>query len=168
MDKNIYEILNKIEKCGFEAYIVGGYVRDYLLGIKSYDIDICTNALPKDIAKIFIGNVSNINYGSYKLTFNNYNFDITTYRRELEYTNRRPTKIEYTSNLLLDIERRDFTMNTIIMNKKGEIIDLLGGINDIQNKKIKCVGNPDNKLKEDPLRILRAIRFAITLNFSLD
>ena len=84
MDKNIYEILNKIEKCGFEAYIVGGYVRDYLLGIKSYDIDICTNALPKDIAKIFIGNVSNINYGSYKLTFNNYNFDITTYRRELE------------------------------------------------------------------------------------
>ena len=73
MDKNIYEILNKIEKCGFEAYIVGGYVRDYLLGIKSYDIDICTNALPKDIAKIFIGNVSNINYGSYKLTFNNYN-----------------------------------------------------------------------------------------------
>ena len=63
MDKNIYEILNKIEKCGFEAYIVGGYVRDYLLGIKSYDIDICTNALPKDIAKIFIGNVSNINYG---------------------------------------------------------------------------------------------------------
>ena len=72
MDKNIYEILNKIEKCGFEAYIVGGYVRDYLLGIKSYDIDICTNALPKDIAKIFIGNVSNINYGSYKLTFNNH------------------------------------------------------------------------------------------------
>lgn len=167
MDKNVYEILNELENLGYEAYVVGGYVRDYLLGTKSYDVDICTNALPKDIIKIF-KNCSNNGYGSFRLTKNNYIFDITTYRMEKEYVNRRPTKIEYTNNLLLDIKRRDFTMNTIIMNKKGTIIDLMEGVKDIQNKKIKCIGNIDQKLKEDPLRILRAIRFAITLDFSID
>lgn len=167
MNKKIYNILNKIEKNGYEAYVIGGYVRDYILGINSYDVDITTNATPKDLNKIFKTNKNTDTYGFYKINNSPYNFDITTYRIELEYNNRHP-KIEYSNNLLDDLKRRDFTINCILMNKEGEIIDPLNGIEDIRNKKIKIVGNAKNKFIDDPLRILRALRFSIILNFKLD
>lgn len=169
MDKNIKLVLNEIEKNGFEAYIVGGYVRDYLLGIKSTDVDICTNALPKNLIEIFnSNNMSNSEYGCFKIQTDQYTYDITTYRQEQKYVNRRPTEITYINNLLTDLERRDFTINTICMNQHGDIIDPLQGRKDLQNKVIKSVGNIKAKLQEDPLRILRAVRFSITLNFKLD
>ncbi len=168
MNLKVKKILEKIEENGFEAYIVGGYVRDYLLGIYSTDVDICTNALPKDILTIFDIKKAPVTYGSVAISNGEYNFDITTYRTEANYKNRRPEEINYTSNLLEDIKRRDFTINSLCMNKDGKIFDYLNGKEDINNRLIKVIGDTNKKLAEDPLRILRAIRFSVTLNFSLD
>lgn len=169
MDSNILKVLNKIEENGFEAYIVGGYVRDLSMGIKTTDIDITTNALPKDLFKIFKkGTQSKDKYGSFRIIKPPYLFDITTYRKESSYVNRRPTEVIYINNLLEDLQRRDFTINSIIMNKNGEIIDLLDGLTDIKNKTIRVIGSPKIKLKEDPLRILRAIRFSTILDFKIN
>jgi len=167
MDKKIFAVLDAIESKGFEAYIVGGYVRDYLRGVASMDIDIATSALPKDLNEIFSSG-TNGDYGSYKIITNKYNFEITTYREEIKYENRRPIETNYVNNLLTDIKRRDFTINSLCMNKEGNIIDLLNAADDIKNKKIKVIGNPKEKLTEDPLRMLRAIRFGVTLDFNIE
>ncbi len=167
MNKKISWVLDKIEKKGYEAYIVGGYTRDMLVGKTTYDIDICTNATPKELISIFPG-ASSKNLGGIEFKWKEYNFEITTYREEIKYQNRRPIKYNYVNNLFVDLNRRDFTINTICMNKKGSIIDLLDGCNDLNNMLIKMVGDMDNKLKEDPLRILRAIRIATVLNFQID
>lgn len=169
MDENIKKILEKIEESGFKAYIVGGYVRDKLLNIETNDVDIITDALPKDLIKIF--NEAKINdeeYGSVKILTNKYNFDINTYRIEFYQNKRRPEKIEYTKDIKKDLLRRDFTINTMYMDKNGKIYDELNGLSDLQGKVIKSVLDPSIKFKEDPLRMLRAIRFATTLNFQLD
>lgn len=168
MDSNIKKVLKKLEDNGYEAYIVGGFVRDYLLGNETVDVDICTNALPKDVLKIFNIKKETSLYGSIKITTKKYNFDITTYRTEGNYDNRRPTNVTYVNNLIDDIKRRDFTINSLCMNSDGTVIDLLGGKKDIVNGLIKVVGDTNLKLKEDPLRILRAIRFSTVLDFKLD
>ena len=170
MFEKAIEVLKIIEKKGFKAYIVGGYVRDIYLSINSSDIDIATSATPKDLIKIFKKNVIiDENYGSTKLTYKNTCFDITTFRRDIKYKdNRKPTEIEYVDTIGEDLNRRDFTINTLYMDKDGNIIDVLNAKKDINNKIIKCVGNADEKLKEDSLRILRAIRFATVLNFRID
>lgn len=168
MDKIIKDVLNKIEDNGYTAYLVGGYVRDYLLGKKTLDVDICTNALPKDLHKIFQGNTSSNNYGGFNLNIKGYNIDITTFRKELSYKKRKPTEIIYIDSLEEDIKRRDFTINSICMDKHEKTIDLVGGTNDLNNRVIRMLGNIKERLAEDPLRILRAIRFACTLDFDLD
>ena len=170
MDKSIVKILSLIEENGFEAYVVGGYVRDFLLDKDTKDIDICTNARVVELVDIFNDfNIVSNNYGAVKITYNDYKFDITTYREELKYNgNRRSLEIKYIDNLVEDIKRRDFTCNTLCMSKEGNIIDVLNGKEDIDNKIIRCVGDVNKKLTEDPLRILRAIRFATVLDFKLD
>lgn len=169
MNKTLISILNRIEKNGFEAYIVGGFVRDILLGHPSYDIDICTNAKPKDLIAIFpSANTADAEYGSVKFRHRKYNVEITTYRKEGDYQNRRPKEITYIQNLMEDLKRRDFTINALCMNRYGETIDIFHGLEDLHDKKIKCIGNMEEKFLEDPLRILRAIRFAVVLDFSLD
>ncbi len=165
MDKVIKSVLDELNK-EYEAYLVGGYVRDYLLGIKTYDVDICTTALPKDIYSIF--NICANNYGGSKLIVDNYNIDITTFRKDSHYNKRRPMEVEYITDLKTDLMRRDFTINTICMDKDGKIIDLLNGVNDLNNRTIKMIGDNIERLVEDPLRILRAIRFATVLDFNLD
>lgn len=164
------EVLNYIENYGFKAYIVGGFVRDYILGISSSDVDVCTNATPKQIKDIFEDSyIPNEEYGAITVIYNNIRFEITTFRREYDYfDNRRPTRIEYTDSIIEDLQRRDFTINTICMNKKGEILDFLNNKDDIYNKVIRTVGNSKERFTEDALRILRAIRFATVLNFKLD
>ena len=163
------EMLSKIEKIGFKAYIVGGYVRDYCLGNKSLDVDICTDATPKDLIKIFKNAILPKDvYGAVTVKYKNIRFEITTFRKELEYKDRKPIKIEYIGDLYSDISRRDFTINSLCMDLNGNIIDLFDGRKDIDNKIIKSLGDANNKFYEDPLRILRAIRFATTLNFDLD
>ncbi len=167
MDKVIKTVLDKIEDAGFSAYIIGGYVRDMLLGNNSLDIDICSDALPKDIKRIFDLNIESDEYGSINFRINEYNFDITTFREDIKYFKRKPVEINYIKDLYTDILRRDFTINIICMNNKSELIDLLNGKDDILNRKIKLIGDV-SKLKDDPLRILRAIRFATILNFNID
>lgn len=164
------KLLKIIEENGFNAYIVGGFVRDKCMNKKSSDVDICTNATPKDLKLIFKDiKLAKEQYGSITLIYNKIRFEITTFRQEKRYLdNRHPSKVKYINNLLDDLKRRDFTINTICIDANENTIDLLEGINDIENKKIKMIGNPRIRLKEDALRILRAIRFATILNFELD
>ena len=159
------EYLKKIEEFGFEAYIVGGYVRDYILGIISTDIDITTSATPKDLESIF---GVKANYGGIKIDDGKYHIDITTYRCESSYFKHIPKKIKYIKDLKRDLVRRDFTMNAICMNSNSEIIDFLNGQKDINDKYIKVIGNINKKFSEDPLRMIRALRFMITYNFKLE
>ena len=170
MEKIIYDVLNKLEENSYESYIVGGYVRDFLLGINSYDIDITTNAKPKEVLEIFkCDSLKLYDYGNVSFEKDNYTFEITTFRKDIKYiNNRKPEKIVYIYSLEEDLERRDFTINSICMDKEGNIIDLHNGRKDLKRKIIRTIGDPDKKLKEDALRILRAIRFATVFRFKLD
>lgn len=164
------KVLKEINSRGYESYIVGGFVRDYILGIDSNDIDIATNATPKEIKEIFDDScLPSEDYGSVTIVKSGILFEITTFRREINYVdNRRPDKIEYIDDLYEDLLRRDFTINSLCMDQEGKIIDLLGGRVDIENKVIKTIGVPEVRFEEDCLRILRAIRFATILGFDLD
>jgi len=167
MNNKVQKVLEKIEENGYEAYVIGGYVRDHLLNIETTDVDICTNALPKDIIEIFEEGTSP-GYGAVAFNQSGFSFEITTYRTEGGYDKRKPTDITYVDNLITDIKRRDFTINAICMSSTGEILDLLNAREDLQNRKIKAIGDVNIKLAEDPLRILRAIRFAVVLDFDID
>jgi len=167
MYETAINLLKKLKNLGYEAYIIGGYPRDLILNIENQDIDICTNALPSKIKELFEVVQDNSRFGSLRIKENNYVFEITTFRIEKEYKGRYPN-IEYTNSLLEDLKRRDFTINTICIDHNGKMIDLMGSREDINNKTIKCIGNIELKLKEDPIRILRAIRFMGKLNFELD
>lgn len=154
-------LLKKINDLGFEAYIVGGFPRDKYLGLNSTDIDICTNLKANEASKYF--SITGITkYGTYKIN----NFEITTFRKDI-YTNSRYPEIEYVDTLDEDLLRRDFIMNTLCIDYKGDYIDKLGAIEDINNKIIRTVKDSDISFKEDPLRIIRALRFKIDLNFEL-
>lgn len=163
------KVLKKIEEASFQAYIVGGYVRDFLLGIESHDIDIATSATPRDLMEIFQDAcLPNEEYGAVTLHVGTCQFEITTFRREFTYfNNRKPIEIEYIEDLKEDLLRRDFTINTLVMDSNKEIKDILGGREDLENQVIKTVGVSYDKFKEDSLRILRAIRFATILHFEL-
>lgn len=164
------EVLKKIESYGFNAYIVGGFARDKYMGRKSTDVDICTNATPKDLKDIFKESMlPKEQYGSVAVIYKKVRYDITTYRKDIKYEkNRLPVEIEYINDLKEDLMRRDFIINTLCINSKGEFVDLLNAKEDLDKKIIVTVGNPDEKLSEDALRILRAIRFATILDFDLD
>lgn len=169
MEKSYYKILDEIESAGFVAYIVGGYVRDKILGVITADIDIITNATPKDLNGIF-KNIKKtyLDYGAVKLYIDNHIIDITTFRREFDYKNNKPSRIEYISSLETDLLRRDFKMNTLVMDKEENIIDLLGGKKDIKDKIITPVKDVNVLFSEDASRMLRALRFMFTLDFTLD
>ena len=164
------KLLEEITSRGFKAYIVGGFVRDYILGINSNDIDITTSATPKDIKEIFDDScLPSEDYGSVTVIMKGIRFEITTFRKEIGYIdNRRPAEIKYIDDLYEDLLRRDFTINTICMDEKGNIVDLLNGQEDLKNGVIKTVGIAKDRFEEDVLRILRAVRFATILDFRLD
>lgn len=163
------KLLKKLTEHSYKAYIVGGFVRDYIMGIESNDIDINTDATPKQIREIFTDScLHNEDYGSVTVIYKGIRFEITTFRKELTYiNNRKPVEIEYINNLYEDLIRRDFTINTLCMDQDGNIIDMLEGKKDIDDKIIRTVGDSSAKFEEDTLRILRAIRFATILNFKL-
>lgn len=164
------ELLNILNDNGYESYIVGGFVRDKLIGKESNDIDICTSATPKEIIELFdIAKSTENQYGAVTVIYKNYKYDVTTFRREIKYEgNRKPVKIKYIKNFKKDLLRRDFTINTLCIDKDEKIIDLLNVRKDIDNKLIKTVGNPRYRIHEDSLRILRAIRFSATLDFDIE
>ena len=168
IEEKALKILSILNENHYEAYIVGGFVRDKLLNIKSNDIDICTSATPKEIMELF-PNTSSPSYGSVNIIYKNTNFDITTFRKDIKYQdNRIPVKIKYIKSIRKDLQRRDFTINTLCMNKNGKISDYLNATPDLNNRLIKTVGNPKYRLKEDSLRILRAVRFATILDFEIE
>ncbi|MGI6325100.1 MAG: hypothetical protein ACOXZS_04085 [Bacilli bacterium] len=165
----ITEILNEIIDNGYQAYVVGGFVRDYYLGKISDDIDICTNAKIDDIRNIFDNIISvDDNYGAIAIEYKGIYCEITTFRKDVIYRNNRKPIVEYVDTLAEDLIRRDFTINTLCMDKDLNIIDLFNAKTDIDNKIIRSVGNPFDKINEDILRILRAIRLATILIFNID
>ena len=163
------KILHEITDNGYMAYIIGGYVRDYLLGIESNDIDITTNATPKELQEIFQDSViKTTDYGSITIMVKNIRYEITTFRKEIKYIDhRKPEEIEYVDDLYTDLNRRDFTINSICMDENKEIFDFLNGRDDLNKRIINTIGNAKDKFEEDALRILRAVRFATILDFKL-
>lgn len=169
--KEIKDVINLIKDNGYEAYAVGGYVRDYLLGNINYDADITTSAPPEKLKEIFKNFKLEENFmglGSVKFDYNEYHIEITTYRKEYNYVNhRKPSKVEFSDSLEEDLIRRDFTINALCSDG-DKIIDLFGGLADLKEKKIKTIGDPAKRFEEDALRILRAIRFSSKLGFEIE
>jgi tRNA nucleotidyltransferase (CCA-adding enzyme) len=165
-------VLTKINEAGYEAYLVGGCVRDYCLNKTPYDYDITTNALPNVIQEIFKDYKtidSGIKHGTVGILINNRVIEVTTYRVDGEYLDsRHPSKVEFTSLLKEDLKRRDFTMNALALSIDGKIIDYFNGKEDIENKIIRAVGDPTLRFTEDALRILRAGRFSSVLGFKIE
>ncbi len=165
-------IIDKIYEHGYEAFIVGGCVRDFILGIEPNDYDITTNAKPIQIIEIFKDYKileHGIKHGTVGIVIGNDIYEVTTYRIESEYEdNRRPKDVQFTSNIMEDLKRRDFTINAIAYNYKMGLIDLFDGVGDINKKIVKTVGDPDERFNEDGLRIVRAIRFSSKLGFKIE
>ena len=144
MKEKAFEVLKIFEANGYKAYIVGGFVRDYLIGRKTLDIDICTDATPKEIIEMFdCVKISDFSYGSVNIIYKKVKFDVTTFRKDIKYEdNRKPIKIKYISDLKHDLLRRDFTINTLCMDSSGKVLDILNVREDLDNKIIKTVSNP--------------------------
>lgn len=171
-DKKCLYILSKLENAGFEAYLVGGCVRDMLMKRPLHDYDITTNALPYQTCEIFADDKvipTGIKHGTVTILHDAEAFEVTTFRVDGEYTDsRHPDEVRFTPCLKEDLERRDFTMNAIAMDLHGNISDPFNGRQDIENRIIRCVGNPEERFSEDALRILRAVRFSSVLDFEIE
>ena len=169
--KEVETVLNILHENGFEAYVVGGCVRDSIMGKIPSDWDVATSAKPNQILLCFNNRKTietGLKHGTVTVVINKMQIEITTYRIDGEYSdNRRPDEVLFTDKIKLDLRRRDFTINALAYNKSG-IIDLFGGLDDINNKFIKCVGAAGERFNEDGLRILRALRFASVLNFDIE
>lgn len=163
-------LLKKIEEAGFEAYFVGGAVRDYILDRDISDIDIATSATPTEIKMIFPKTIDvGIEHGTVVVIYQNESYEITTFRAESQYEDfRRPKEVSFIRSLEADLMRRDFTMNAIAMDYNGRLLDPFGGKEAIRNKVISTVGKPEERFGEDALRMLRAIRFLSQLSFSIE
>lgn len=172
MDKAIYDILTILENDGHEAYVVGGSVRDILLGRTVTDQDITTSALPQDVMRLFKDHdmyTTGLKHGTVAVIYDHQAIEITTFRKDgIYYDFRHPSEVYYTKDIREDLKRRDFTINTFIMDKDEKIYDLLNAKDDLDHKMIRTVGDPDERFKEDALRILRAIRFSATLHFKIE
>ncbi|PRS38766.1 CCA tRNA nucleotidyltransferase [Bacillus sp. RJGP41] len=163
-------ILELIEEAGYEAYFVGGSVRDYILGRTINDVDIATSATPQEIKRIFPNTADiGIDHGTVLVITDMGTYEITTFRTESGYSDfRRPDAVKFVRSLTEDLQRRDFTMNAIAMDKTGKVIDPFNGKRDLAQKRIITVGNPHERFHEDALRMMRALRFVSQLDFELD
>lgn len=165
-------IFRHLETAGYECYLVGGCVRDMLMGKEPHDVDITTNATPEETKAVFsdfhtldIG----IKHGTITVMLEDEPIEITTYRKESIYSDgRHPNSVFFTKNITDDLSRRDFTVNAIAYNPKAGIVDPFGGQDDIKSKTLRCVGTPTERFQEDSLRILRGLRFASVLGFTID
>lgn len=172
MPKNVDIAINLLQSAGFEAYAVGGCVRDSLLGKTPNDWDITTSAKPENMKSVFADFHcidTGIKHGTVTVVIDGEPLEITTFRLDGEYEdNRHPKSVTFTSNLGADLGRRDFTVNAMAYSKMTGTVDLFGGQNDLKNGIIRCVGDPDRRFNEDALRILRALRFASALDFEIE
>ncbi|WP_341778321.1 CCA tRNA nucleotidyltransferase [Levilactobacillus sp. HBUAS70063] len=162
-------VLQTIEQAGYEAYFVGGSVRDTILGKAIHDVDIATSAYPKEIKGLFKRTVdTGIEHGTVMILDHGTGYETTTFRSESTYTDfRRPDQVTFVRSLAEDLKRRDFTINALAMRENGEVIDLFDGLTDLQQKRIRAVGNAQERFHEDALRMMRAVRFASQLDFTI-
>lgn len=171
MPKSVKKALKMLNTAGFDAFAVGGCIRDCLLNKTPSDWDITTSAKPHETKKIFKNYQSfdsGISHGTITVIIDGISLEITTFRFDGNYKDfRHPTSVEFSKHIEDDLARRDFTINAMCCDIKGNFIDLFDGINDLNNKMIRCVGNTNKRFDEDALRILRAIRFSSTLHFTL-
>lgn len=172
MPKNVDTAINLLQSAGYEGYAVGGCVRDSLLGKAPNDWDITTSASPDEMKAVFADFHcidTGIKHGTLTVIADGEPLEITAFRLDGEYEdNRHPKSVTFTSNLGDDLSRRDFTVNAMAYSRKTGIVDLFGGQDDLKNKIIRCVGDPDRRFNEDALRILRALRFASSLDFEIE
>lgn len=172
MPKDVLFILNKLLENGFEAYIVGGCVRDKLLGIEPHDYDITTSAKPDEIKRVFKDYKTILvgeEFGTVGILLNEVLYEVTTFRIDGAYLdNRKPESVTFSDNLIEDLKRRDFTINAMAIDSKGKLFDPFNGKDDLENKIIRAVGNPVERLREDALRMMRAIRFAGRFGFFIE
>ncbi|MFJ5772282.1 CCA tRNA nucleotidyltransferase [Psychrobacillus sp. NPDC093180] len=164
-----YKVIEKLENAGFEAYVVGGAVRDFIRKVDANDVDVTTNATPNEVKQLFPHTIDvGIEHGTVLVVLSE-TIEVTTFRSETTYTDfRRPDAVTFVRSLQEDLKRRDFTMNAMALTKSDVLIDYFGGREDIENKIIKAVGDPAQRFAEDALRMLRAIRFSAQLNYSLE
>ena len=171
MPKNVEMIIEKLILNGYEAYAVGGCIRDSIMGIEPKDWDICTSALPEETKSIFKDYriiETGIKHGTVTILIEKQMYEVTTFRIDGIYQdNRHPESVTFVSAVKEDLARRDLTINALAYNNRSGIIDYFGGLQDLKNKKISCVGNADKRFNEDALRILRAIRFSAVYGFDI-
>ena len=170
LPENVKKIIDELENAGYEAYAVGGCVRDSILGRIPNDWDITTSAKPEEVKKIFKRTVdTGLKHGTVTVLMGKETYEVTTYRIDGEYEDsRHPKSVEFTSNLKEDLLRRDFTINAMAYNDTSGLVDIFGGMEDIEKKTIRCVGVAKERFTEDALRLLRAIRFAAQLGYTIE
>ncbi len=163
-------IINKLEENGFEAFAVGGCVRDSALGRRPADWDITTSAKPREVKEVFSHTIdTGIIHGTVTVMLEREGFEVTTYRIDGEYTDaRHPSGVTFTGNLLEDLRRRDFTINAMAYNERAGLVDAFDGMGDMERGLIRCVGSAGERFGEDALRMLRAVRFSAQLGFELE
>lgn len=170
----VIELLSRLTAGGYEAYIVGGCLRDMIMGIPPHDFDVCTSASPDEIISIFNGDYTVLEvgkrFGTVIVLIGKEQYEITTYRIDGEYiNNRRPENVKFTLDIYKDLARRDFTVNAMAYNPlTGDFKDPFLGLKDIENREIKCVGVPKDRFSEDGLRLMRALRFSAQLGFEIE
>lgn len=167
---DVKNIIETLEANGFEAFAVGGCVRDTLLLRVPGDWDVTTSAKPEEVKRLFSHTIdTGIQHGTVTVMMNHIGYEVTTYRIDGEYEDaRHPKEVTFTSNLVEDLRRRDFTINAMAYNERAGLVDEFDGAGDLERKVVRCVGNPMERFSEDALRMLRAIRFAAQLGFSID
>lgn len=170
LPEKVNRVIGVLQQHGFEAYAVGGCVRDSILGRMPEDWDITTSAQPEEVKALFHRTIdTGIQHGTVTVRMSGESFEVTTYRVDGEYEDgRHPKEVTFTSRLEEDLQRRDFTINAMAYNERDGLIDVFGGIEDLESGVIRCVGNPEERFSEDALRILRGVRFAAQLGFALD
>ena len=165
-------VLKRLYGAGFQAYVVGGCVRDTLLGRTPKDWDICTNALPHEMQRVFADChviETGLQHGTLTVMHHHEPFEVTTFRVDGEYTDHRhPDEVVFVSDVREDLSRRDFTVNAMAWSPETGVVDAFGGQEDLQRQLIRCVGKPEKRFDEDALRIMRALRFAAVYGFSID
>ena len=168
--KDVNYIINNFYKNSYEAYMVGGCVRDSILGVEPKDYDITTSAKPEETISLFEKTIpTGLKHGTITVIINSTPYEVTTFRTEGTYLdNRRPSSVDFVTDIKEDLSRRDFTINALAYNENTGLIDYFNGVNDIKNKIIRCVGDADKRFKEDALRMLRAIRFSCQLTFDIE
>lgn len=168
--KKALPVIDKLNQAGYEAYFVGGSVRDCILNLPIHDVDIATSAFPAEIKEVFEKTIDvGIEHGTVLVLHQDESYEITTFRTESTYQDyRRPDHVDFVRSLEEDLKRRDFTINALALNAQGQIIDLFHGLEDLQNKRLKAVGIAAERFQEDALRMMRGLRFVSQLGFDLE